>query len=321
MAKVSVIVPVYNMAGRLERCLESLAKQTLADIELVLVNDASTDDSYQHLLEFEKNHSENTIVVNCEENRGAGGARNAGLSYVSGEYIGFVDSDDYIKPEMFEELYIKAVSGNYDLVDSDVYLTQEDSVMEGIDESLCNKVLSSVERELAILSDGYIVSKLFKRELIENNQIRFREKAKLEDADFLLRVMLKVGTIGRIKKAFYIYDNADTGNCWSIKKASEKEYFQIIEVMKAYINILNSYKEARECRTAIEGSILSHYRAAVACCLAGGGQLSTENLKKLIAVRDIVKKNVLGGLNNPYFLQVVSEEDMEILNFLDTVTV
>ena len=108
MPKLSVIVPVYNAKDKLPRCLDSLLAQTLSDIEFILVNDASTDGSYDILLDYEKQSPERIIVIDCEVNRRAGGARNTGLDMASGDYIGFVDSDDYILPDMFECLYNKA---------------------------------------------------------------------------------------------------------------------------------------------------------------------------------------------------------------------
>ena len=116
-AKVSVIVPVYNAAKTLAPCLGNLVHQTLPGLELILVNDASTDGSDTILAACEQQFPENIILINLEENLGPGGARNVGLSYASGEYIGFVDSDDLADPTMFETLYAHAKEGNYDMVD------------------------------------------------------------------------------------------------------------------------------------------------------------------------------------------------------------
>ena len=321
MAEVSVIVPVYNMAGKIERCLSSLAAQTMDDIEFILVNDASTDNSLDFLLEFEHSYPEKTIIVNCEVNSGAGGARNAGLMYSSGRYVAFVDSDDYIKPQMYEELYKKAVSNDYDIVDSDIFSVKHDGVIPGIDEAFCDRALSLPERELLLLSDGYIVTKLIKRDIIENNKIRFREKVKLEDADFLLKVMLKAKKIGVIRKAYYIYDDSAEGDTWRVNTSDGREYYQILEVMKSFIEILSSDDDAKICRAAIEGAILNHYRAALYCCLSDDGQIDGENLQKILTARDLCRKNVTGDFNNPYFAQVASEYDLELMRFLDTVNV
>ena len=117
MPKVSVIMPVYNSEPTLVDSLSSLVNQTLSDMELILVNDCSTDGSFNILSDCESQFSDKVLLINLDENHGAGGARNIGLSYASGDYIGFMDSDDIATPDMFEKMYTKAISGNYDIVD------------------------------------------------------------------------------------------------------------------------------------------------------------------------------------------------------------
>ena len=110
MAKplVSVLIPVYNVEKYLERCLDSILKQTLTKIEIICVNDGSTDNSLSILKEYQKKDSR-IIIVN-KENGGLPSARNAGLDRAEGKYVGFVDSDDYIEPNMFQKLYDTAES-------------------------------------------------------------------------------------------------------------------------------------------------------------------------------------------------------------------
>lgn len=121
MPKVSVIMPVYNSEPTLVDSLSSLVNQTLSDMELILVNDCSTDGSFNILSDCESQFSDKVLLINLDENHGAGGARNIGLSYASGDYIGFMDSDDIATPDMFEKMYTKAISGNYDIVDCVYY--------------------------------------------------------------------------------------------------------------------------------------------------------------------------------------------------------
>lgn len=116
MINVSVIVPVYNTEKYLQDCIDSLLNQTLENIEIIFVNDASSDSSLSILEENQKFNASKMKVINSTENLRQGGARNIGLRVAKGEYIGFVDSDDYIAPDMYEELYNKAISGNYDVV-------------------------------------------------------------------------------------------------------------------------------------------------------------------------------------------------------------
>ena len=112
--KVSIIVPVYNAEKYLERCVSSLTKQTLKDIEIILVDDSSTDSSLEICKQMAEKDSR--IKVIHKMNEGAGLARNAALSIANGEYIGFVDSDDFVELNMFEILYNKAIQYSSELV-------------------------------------------------------------------------------------------------------------------------------------------------------------------------------------------------------------
>ena len=106
--KVSVCIPVYNMEKYIEDCIKSLVNQTLKEIELIFVNDGSTDNSLNILNEYKKQYPD-IIKVISQENKGLGGARNKGLELASGEYIGFVDADDFVEPNMYERLDRKSV--------------------------------------------------------------------------------------------------------------------------------------------------------------------------------------------------------------------
>ena len=117
-AKVSVIVPVYNAEEYLKRCVDSLRNQTLEDIEIILVDDSSTDSSLEICKDFSGKDSR--IKVIHKENEGAGMARNAALRVATGKYIGFVDSDDFVEPDMFKSLFEKAEENESDLVMSGV---------------------------------------------------------------------------------------------------------------------------------------------------------------------------------------------------------
>ncbi len=103
---ISIIVPCYNVEKYIDRCVDSLVTQTvgLDEMEIILVNDASTDDTLSHLQKWEKLYPNNIMVITYETNLRQGGARNVGLSYARGEFIGFVDSDDWVEPQMYEFL-------------------------------------------------------------------------------------------------------------------------------------------------------------------------------------------------------------------------
>ena len=118
--KVSVIVPVYNVEKYLKRCLDSLIHQTLKDIEIIIVNDGSTDQSGDVAEQYGKCY-ENVIVIS-KKNGGLSDARNYGMKYARGEYIAFVDSDDYVEKSMFEKLYTKARNDDLDIVVCDTFI-------------------------------------------------------------------------------------------------------------------------------------------------------------------------------------------------------
>ncbi len=107
---LSIVVPVYNMAGggKLAHCLHSLLEQNLTDYEVIAVDDKSTDDSLKVLYDFQKEYGERLKVIASPENRKQGGARNLGLSAAAGDWIGFVDSDDWVAKDMFSKLLGKA---------------------------------------------------------------------------------------------------------------------------------------------------------------------------------------------------------------------
>ena len=111
---VSVLIPVYNVEKYLSRCLDSLINQTLTDIEIICVNDGSTDDSLKILRQYQE--KDNRIVIVDKKNGGLPSARNAGLDRARGQYVGFVDSDDYVEPSMFETLYKTAKKKNSEVV-------------------------------------------------------------------------------------------------------------------------------------------------------------------------------------------------------------
>jgi len=118
MPKVSVIIPVYNVENYIEKCLNSVLNQTLKEIEIIIVNDGSKDSSKQKIEKYLEKH-ENKIIYLEKENGGLSDARNYGIGYAKGEYIAFLDSDDYIEPTMYEEMYKKAKEENSDMVECD----------------------------------------------------------------------------------------------------------------------------------------------------------------------------------------------------------
>ena len=316
--KVSVIIPVYNAEKKIQRCMESLLSQTLREMEFIFVNDASTDASLQILKEY-KNKDARVVVIDCEKNSGAGGARNVGLDRAKGEYIGFVDADDFIKNDMFEALYQRAKEGDCDIVDCPLYNLKADSLRPpGVLDAFCDCELTTEQREVLILSDGYIVTKIFKASLIEEYHVRFRPNVKVEDADFLLKLILHANRFGNIPDPKYIYDNTAEEDTWSVRGAAEKEFEHILLLIEEYGRVLKHDKKAKECEKAVKGAILHFYRMGIECCLAGSEEsISEENLKRLLRIRKAKNSIFTGGYENPYFLQTANEAVVGFMKWVD----
>lgn len=118
MVKVSVIVPIYNSEKYLKKCIDSLVSQTLSDMEFILINDGSTDSSDSII----NSYNDSRIKYFKRSNHGIGATRNFGIDHASGEFIGFLDSDDYVEPDMYEKLYNECIDRNLDIVICDHFI-------------------------------------------------------------------------------------------------------------------------------------------------------------------------------------------------------
>ena len=168
MAKVSVIVPFYNSEKYLKRCLDSLVRQTLKDIEIIMVNDGSTDNGPDIVKSY---MSDDRIRIIDKENGGQASARNLGLTVASGDYIIFIDSDDYVESDLCEKLYDAILKG-FDIVVSDYYMVDGN-------EKKYNKISSCLEGEISLrdylLTTVCPWNKIYKKSFLLDNNFRFPE--------------------------------------------------------------------------------------------------------------------------------------------------
>ena len=204
--KLSIIVPIYNVEKYLDKCLASLVNQTLKEIKIILVNDGSKDRSYEII---EKYLSYDNIFYFYQENRGLSEARNLALKYAEGEYIGFVDSDDYIEPDMFEKMYQRAVKDNIDMVICNMDVVYEDRIEKhpiSVDE---NKIYNRDEIIDEFLTkhsvNGFVFNKLFKAELFTEGKLLFEKGVKYEDIPVTFQAICKSNTFAFINEPLYKY--------------------------------------------------------------------------------------------------------------------
>ncbi|MBE5837096.1 glycosyltransferase family 2 protein [Butyrivibrio sp.] len=265
MKKVSVIVPAYNAHDTLARCLGSLVNQTLQEIEVIVVNDCSKDDTWEIMKRCKKQFPDKVEIINSEVNRGPGGARNQALEVATGEYIGLVDSDDYVVPNMYELLYSKAAEGNYDMVDCGFYreATDEARLYTGDNDT---GELNATKRNSLIVAGGYLVTRLIRRELWNDPRIRMRENILcLEDSEILTYMLMRAKSIGNVKEILYKY--CDTFDSATKTIDFETYYNSIYGAMSAIYNVTSVMDNYEECRQAIEYEIVQLYSYGVNRCL------------------------------------------------------
>ena len=195
--KVSVIVPVYNVEKYITKCLDSLVNQTLKDIEIIVVNDGTKDNSEEIINSYLKKYS--NIKYFKKENGGQGSARNLGLKHATGEYVGYVDSDDYVELDMFEKMYNKAIADNSDIVICNSYnVINDKKIVE-------SRVKYYDDYRDAFFGKMAVWDKIYKRNLLLDNNMEFRSKVWYEDLDFTLKILSKANKISFIDEPLYNY--------------------------------------------------------------------------------------------------------------------
>ncbi len=186
--KLSIIVPVYNMAagGKLEYCLDSLVGQTLAEpYEIIAVDDASTDHSLQILQEYAGRYPDKLRVIHYAVNRRQGGAKNEGLRAACGEWIGFIDSDDWVAPDYYEKLLARAEATGADMVGCDYSLVSDHTMEPGriVQNNSAEQtgLLDEERHRKLFMRPGSMVIKIYKHAVIRENGLCFPERIFYED--------------------------------------------------------------------------------------------------------------------------------------------
>lgn len=229
-AKVSVIVPCYNAERFLERCIDSILSQTigLSHMEIILVNDASTDGTKEMLEQYEKQYPDQILVIHCEQNGKQGTARNIGLQYASGEYVTFVDADDAIAPNMLMELIKGMEKWQVEVAECAQMEVQEGhEIRTDAAENTAKLFLieTEEERKAFFLSNAWAcgpVRRLYRKTFLEQNGLRFLEKMFMEDMHFTYLVLAKCRSWYQITDPlYYYYQNPDS----VMHSSAKREYY------------------------------------------------------------------------------------------------
>jgi len=249
MPKISIIIPVYNTEQYLKKCIDSMINQTLKDIEIIIINDGSTDNSKKII----ESYDDKRIKFIDKNNSGIGSTRNLGIDISKGEYISFIDSDDYIKDDFCEKMYNKAVNDNCDIVICDYY--EDKGKLEHIKFDSFED--TSLEKNPQLINNVNLgpCNKIYKKELFKKKKNRFVENLKYEDVPLVCKLLSEAKKIGKIDeplKYYVIHGNSQT-------TVRDDRMFDIFKIVDILINDLSKYEYLDEPLLNLLVMILTDY--------------------------------------------------------------
>ena len=264
--ELSIIVPIYNVEDYLEECLKSLYNIKNIKLEIILVNDGSKDNSFKIMEKFKEIYPEKTVLIN-KENGGLSSVRNAGMKAAVGEYISFIDSDDFIDVDEFEKFFKEGQKDKLDVMVGNMrYYTPEKTgdslfrsdiiknsgIVNGIDFfwNLFQKPKCFREE---------VVDDIYKREFLVKNNIWFNENIVHEDSEFTPLVYLKAEKVKYIDRAFYFYRQR-TGSI--MNKVSEKSIVSLESICEKFFIECKSL-DSKKGKEVLSSLILSFYSVVV----------------------------------------------------------
>ena len=252
--KISVIVPVYNVEAYLSKCLDSILCQTFSNIEIICVNDGSTDNSRKILEEYRKKDSR--IVIVDKKNGGLSSARNAGMKVARGEFYSFIDSDDWIDVTMLEKLYNSMTSLNTDIAICAVHQFDETNqriddsnpyyTLEYFDSSFDNKAFSYKETKPFIMDVCVMAwNKLYRRSIVDEYNAEFPDGLIFEDGPFFFTIFFRTQRVSIVRDFLYYYRVNRLGSI--IQKAGKKflHIIDVAEIMYSRIKDLPDFEDIK----------------------------------------------------------------------------
>ena len=250
MAKVSIIVPIYNTEKYLKKCLNSLINQSEEDIEIILLNDGSTDSSEKII----KSYKDERIKYIKKRNTGIGSTRNMGIEMATGEFLMFIDSDDYISIDCVKKMYEKAKNDKCDIVVSDY---SEDHGSYQIRKTIVPFPDTSLKDMPSLINEINLgpCNKIYKRSLFKDKENRFEEKLKYEDAPFVCKMFLNAKKIGKVNEylSYYvIHEKSET-------TVRDERIFDILKISKIIIDYMSKYDYMKKALINLIIMILTDY--------------------------------------------------------------
>lgn len=275
--KVSVIIPVYNVEPYLRECVESILNQTLKEIELICVDDGSTDGSLGILREYEA--KDDRVTVLTQQNQGGGAARNKGLAIAKGKYLSLLDSDDFFAPDMLEKTYLLCEERNAQICVYQV-LRYEDGTGRTWWDKNAFKVENIPEKEVFSYRDmpdsilntfqNWAWNKLISRELVEENHIRFQEIFRTNDLLFVASCMVLADRITVLEEKLVYYRVGMKNSCQSTNARYPKDFLRAFYAVKEFLEEKGIYE-------AVEKSFLNQ---ALSGCIYNLNSIQDQQAKE-----------------------------------------
>jgi len=297
---VSIIIPVYNTEKYLSRCIDSCLAQTMQDIEIILIDDCSTDNSRDIITGYSEQFPEKVRYIFQKTNQRQGAARNRGMDAARGDFIIFVDSDDWIEPDMCEQLYNKAVETSADMVGSDYYLSWDDR-----DELRKTDITTDMYGEMDfnkksnyIKNYGMFWTRMYRTKFLKKRKMFFPENVFYEDAFFNFYSVLYANRIEHIYAAFYHYyqENQST-----VRNRNNPHQYERINLTQEILRYGLKQKELQIYKDLIIYKFLSmHGSNLVHTCM---GSFDIPDYRYMRIIADDVK----GYINNDCFKEVTVE--------------
>ncbi len=312
--QLSIIVPVYNMAagGKLEYCIQSLLKQELTDYEIIAVDDSSTDDSLDVLKRLQQENPQKLKVIVSPENRRQGGAKNLGLQEAIGDWIGFVDSDDWVAKDMYAKLLWKAGETGADVVGCNYLVTDQTGKEKGIavpnNSPAQTGVMDEQKYRDCILNPGSMVIKIYKRAIFQQENIVFPEKIFYEDNAIGVLPLLYAKRFERVEEELYFYYQHDASTVHTIDMERCKNRLEAMEIYKKQCMDRGFYEKYKQ---EIDYKIYElGYRNTLFSYVQTQKHPSHSFVELL---RSFLLENVPQFHENPYYQKLVDDETKKLV--------
>lgn len=290
MPKVSIIVPVYNTEKYLHKCLDSLVNQTLEDIEIVIVNDGSKDSSPEIVKEYMDKYPGKFLYAS-QENSGQAVARNKALDMCTGEYVGFLDSDDAAKEDMFEKLYAKAVSTNSDLVVCDYeYVTNKKNI---------TKHVKTFNDKADMFIDCFVDpwNKLYRASVLKDNMVTFPEGYFYEDTGWFIKSIPYINACEKIDEALVEHYKREGSTMTLLDDKRVQHIFPVLQ------DILTYYKNNDLFQSYF--SELEYFCTKILLCSSMGriSRVQSRQIRKQLISEtfEFISANFPNYKENPYY--------------------